>query len=106
MHGDLCMLAVKPGKRDEVINVTMEFLSLSSKFSGFVDFIGLVADTSQDDVAGLWLFTNKSDADAFRATPEFKKFLEQLMPLLERIDVYGYQVGHTNFYKVAKGKAV
>jgi quinol monooxygenase YgiN len=106
MHASQVMLTVKPGKRCEVINCTEGvLLPALSKQKGFVDFVGLVVETSQDDLVGLHFWTSQSDEEAFRASPEFQNFMKMLMPLLERMDVYSYDVGRSTFHKINKGAA-
>jgi heme-degrading monooxygenase HmoA len=107
MYARLMMLTVKPGKRHEAITHTENvLLPLLSKQKGFVDFVGLDVETSQDDLAGLFFWATKNDSEAFAASPQFKQFMEKAMPLLERIDAYSYNVGASTFHKISKGVAV
>lgn len=96
----------KPGKRPEITNIlTHELLPLLRRQQGFVDVVGLAADTNGDDGAGLTFWSSRHDAETFYESAEYKKVMDRVKPLTTQINVRTFTVETSTFHKIAAGKA-
>ncbi len=101
MFARLVEATAKPGKREEIAAILInELLPFAKTQTGFVDALGLTDTTKPNLGMSLTLWEAKEDVEMYLDTPEHKKILNRITPLLQTISVRTFTVEASTFHKI------